>query len=241
MMDFDAMRILQNSRAKALTFVSVTLLALFATPWLGCGSGVFNPAFINSTVGGVFPITPGPGADFVFVRGLNETGQTVEFIITIEREVLVLDDDGNPQQDDAGNFVTRPERQTVNLVTAATGDASSAGVLFECAESPVTIVGLGEDLLPGEAVIFVGGAGAGGATGFGVASDDLNPLSLEAGNFACGDSIIFRAFQSAGVPGGVAIDTFLLAGFDQPSEFSGPDTFVNYQRFLDAQAPEEED
>jgi hypothetical protein len=226
---------------RTLTFAAAAALVVSATGWWGCGGGgVFNPAFINSTVGGVFPITPGPGADFVFVRGLNETGQTVEFIITIEREVLVLDDDGNPQQDDAGNFVTRAERQTVNLVTGATGDATSAGVLFECAESPVTLVGLGENLLPGEAAIFVGGEGAGGATGFGVAIDDLNPLSLEAGNFACGDSIIFRAFQSVGVPGGVDIQTFLLAGSQQPSEFTGPDTFVNFQQFLEAQAPEEE-
>jgi hypothetical protein len=226
---------------KSLAFCLVALLIAGAGLGLGCGSGVFNPAFVNANVGGVFPITPGPEADFVFVRGLNETGQTAEFIITVEREVMVLDDEGNPQQDDAGNFVTRPERQTVNLITGAAGSATSAGVLFECTRSPVTIVGLGENLLPSDTALFVGGEGAGGAAGFGITADDVNPLTLDAGNFACGDSIIFRAFQSVGVPGGVDIQTYLLEGVTQPSDFSGPNTFVNYQQFLESQAPEDED
>lgn len=208
--------------------------------WLGCNGDAFNPAFVNTVSGGVFPITPGPAADFVFVRGLNQTGQTVEFIITIERDVLVLDDEGNPQQDEDGNFVTRPERQTVNLLTAATGTATSSGVLFDCSESPVTVVGLGENLLPSDIALFVGGEGAGGAVGFGVTAGDLNPLSLDAGNFACGDTITFQAFLSVGVAGGVDVQAFRLSGFNQPSVFTGPNTFVNYQTFLESLAPEEE-
>lgn len=235
------MRIFRDMKRQAVRFCFLVAFAGSVAAWLGCDAGVFNPAFVNANVGGVFPVTPGPEADFVFVRGLNETGQTVEFLITIEREVPVLDEDGNPQMDAGGNFVTRPLRQTVNLITGATGTATSAGVLFECNESPVTIVGLGENLLPGDAAIFVGGEGAGGAAGFGVSADDLNPLTLADENFACGDSIVFRAFESAGVPGGVDIQAFLLAGFEQPSVFSGPNTFVNYQQFLQEQAPEEED
>jgi len=227
-------------RNKVITAALAGLAMLWGAGGIGCGAGLFNPAFVNATVGGQFPVTPGPGADFVFVRGLNEAGQTVEFIVTIEREVPVLDDEGNFQMDDDGNFITRPERRTVNLLSGPTGDASSVGVLFPCSESPVTIVGLGENLLPDDAALFVGGEGAGGATGFGVAADDLNPLTLEAGNFACGDSIIYRAFQSVGVPGGIAIQAFVLTGFDQPSVFNGPDTFVNYQQFLEAQVQEDE-
>lgn len=207
---------------------------------VGCGSSIFNPAFVNTVSGGVFPVAPGPGADFVLVRGLNVTGQNVEFIVTIERDELVLDDDGNPQVDDGGNFVTRAVRETVNLQTGPVGSATDAGTLFPCDVSPVTIVGLGEDLLPTDAAIFVGGAGAGGQAGFGVTAPGLNPLTLEAGNFACGDTIIFQAFQSLGVPGGIAIQAFLLDGSEQPSVFAGPDTFVNYQQFIESQAREDE-
>lgn len=217
-----------------------TALAAGVALGVGCGSGVFNPAFVNSVSGGVFPIAPGPGADFVLVRGLNVTGQNVEFIVTIERDELVLDDGGNAQVDDGGNFITRSIRETVNLQTGPVGSSTDSGTLFPCDVSPVTIVGLGEDLLPTDAAIFVGGAGAGGQAGFGVTASGLNPLTLEAGNFACGDTIIFQAFQSVGVPGGIAIQAFLLEGSSQPSEFSGPDTFVNYQRFIESQEPEDE-
>ncbi|MEK7755615.1 MAG: hypothetical protein AAB385_00175, partial [Planctomycetota bacterium] len=153
------------------------------------GPGVvsfFNPAFINTLSGGQVPLTPGPGAAFVLVRAVNVTNQVVEFIVTIERDVLVVDDDGNFQQDDLGNFITRPERETVRLITNPTGQATELGVLFPCGESPVTAVGLGEDLLPTDAAIFVGGEGTGGASGFGGPAGNLNPLQLAIGNFNCG-------------------------------------------------------
>ena len=220
-----------------LAFVGAALVG--ASAWLGCGS-IFNPAFVNTTVGGQFPVTPGPPADFVLVRGLNETGETVEFTVTIEREELVLDDDGNFQVDDDGNFVTRSLRETVRLLTSPAGTATDLGVLFPCSVSPVTLVGLGENLLPGDAALFVGGEGPAGAVGFGITADDLNPLSLEAENFACGDTIIFRAFRSIGVPGGIDVQAFLLPGFNQPSEFQQPSTFENYQTFLESQASEDE-
>ncbi len=223
---------------------SKRLLAMTAVSMLvagGCGGvGLFNPAFVNTTVGGEFPVTPGPGAAFVLVRALNETGQIVEFIITVERQRLVLDDDGNFQIDEDNNFITRPERETVRLLTGATGQATEMGVLFDCGVEPVTFVGLGENLLPTDAVLFIGGGGAGAATGIGVAAGDLNPLSLAASNFNCGDTIIFRAFRSTGTPGGVRVETFLQPGSEQPSIFSGPDTFVNLETFLEAQVREDE-
>ena len=207
-----------------------------------CGSSVsfFNPAFINTISGGEIPVTPGPGAAFVLVRAVNETGQVVEFIVSIERDVLVLDEDGNFQQDDQGNFITRPERETVRLITNPTGLAADLGVLFPCGESPVTAVGLGQNLLPTDAAIFVGGEGVGGAAGFGVPAGDLNPLLLEVGNFNCGDTIIFRAFVSTGAVGGVALQSFLLPGSEQPSIFRGPNTFVNLEQFLESQVREDE-
>lgn len=201
------------------------------------GVSFFNPALINTLSGGQVPVTPGPEAAFVLVRVINVTNQVVEFIVTIERDVLVVDDAGNYQQDDQGNFITRPERETVRLITNATGQGTELGVLFPCGVSPVTMVGLGEGLLPTDAAIFVGGGGTGGVSGFGVAAGNLNPLQLAVGDFNCGDTVIFQAFVQSGVPGGVALQVFLLPGSEQPSIFRGPDTFVNLANFLESQTP----
>lgn len=217
--------------------IAVGLGALTA----GCGnSGLLNPAFLNTLSGGVVPVTPGPNAAFVFVRSVNETDSSVEFIVTIQRDVLVVDEDGNFQVDEFGQFATTPERQTVRLITLPTGRARELGTLFPCGKSPVTLVGLGENLLPTDAAIFVGGQGATGAAGFGVPAGNLNPLQLTAGNFNCGDTIIFRAFQSTNVAGGVGLQTFLLPGSEQPSFFLGPNTFANLEEFLESQVRGEE-
>lgn len=231
-------RALRNKVLTAGGGLAVVLVGLLV--WAGCGAGIFNPAFLNTFVGGQFPVTPGPVADFIMVRGLNQTGLSVEFIVTIEREELILDEFGNPIVNDQNEFVTQSARETVELLTGETGTATDLGVLFPCDRSPVTVVGLGENLLPTDSAAFVGGAGAGGAAGFGVSASGLNPLTLEAGNFACGDTIIFQAFTSVGQPGGVALRAFRLPGNQQPSIFSGPDTFVNYQNLLQSQIPEED-
>jgi len=233
-----------RTRAVATTVLigcgALGLLTLAAA----CGSTatVFNSAFLNELYGGQVPVTPGPGAAFVLVRALNETDQNVEFIVTIEREVLVVPEDGTFPQDDQGNFIYTTEsiRESLSLDTSAASQASQGGVLFPCSPSPVTIVGLGEDLLPTDAAVFVGGGGAGGATGFGVPAGDLNPLQLAAGNFNCGDTIIYRAFVSTGVVGGIGLQVFLLPGSEQPDIFSGPDTFVNLANYLESQTPVDE-
>ncbi len=235
------MRTVQNSVVyrTVMGLGAVALLAL--VPACETALRIFNPAFVNTLSGGEVPVTPGPAAAFVLVRVINETGQLVEFIVTIERDVLVRDEAGNFQVDEEGNFITRPERETVRLTTNATGLATEGGVLFPCGESPVTLVGLGENLVPTDAAIFVGGGGAGGAAGFGVRAGDLNPLSLEVGNFNCGDTIIFRAFQSTGVAGGIALQSFLLPGSEQPTIFRGPSTFANLEQFLQSQVREEDE
>jgi len=222
-------------KVASLVTVLGSAALLLATTSCGSSFSLLNPAFVNTFSGGQVPVTPGPGAAFVLVRTVNQTDQNVEFIVTIERAVLVQDSTGNFQVDDQGNFVTVPERQTVRLNTGATGLANETGVLFPCGESPVTIVGLGEGLLPTDAAIFVGGAGAGGGVGFGVPAGSLNPLRLDVGNFNCGDTIVFRAFTSVGVAGGVALQTFLLPGSEQPSIFNGPSTFTNLADFLATQ------
>ncbi len=226
---------------RLIAVLTLCVCGLAAAVLSGCGSALFNPAFVNSQMGGgVVPQTPGPAADFVLVRVVNSTGQPAEFIVTIDRDVLDLDDEGNPQRDEDGNLLTVAKRETVRLQTAATGDSAESGVLFPCSDSRITRVGLGENLLPTDAGVFAGGTGAGGSTGFGVPVGSLNPLSLAAGNFNCGDTVIFRAIVQAGQAGGIGLQSFLLPGFEQPSEFSGPNTFVNFQQFLETQVSEDD-
>ncbi|MCO6437108.1 MAG: hypothetical protein J5J06_08470 [Phycisphaerae bacterium] len=204
---------------------------------VGCG-GIFNPAFINTTLGGAFPVTPGPEAAFVFVRCVNETGQNAEFIVTIERAVIERDAEGNPLVDDSGNAITRPVRETKRLNAGANAPGNEIGVLFSCRESPVNVVGLGENLLPTDTAVFVGGGTATGTPGTGVPAEGVNPLVRTAGNFGCGDTIIFRIIRRPGVTGNAIIQSFLLPGFEQPSVFTGPNTFVNLQDYLESQTRE---
>ena len=126
----------------------------------GCGTSIFSPAFVNQVSGGSFPLTPGPGAAFVLVRGVNDTGQTAEFIVTIDRLVIETDENGNFLFDqETGEPITREERETKRLLTQPAGLGNDLGVLFECGQFPVIRIGLGEDLLPTDAAVFVGGSG----------------------------------------------------------------------------------
>ena len=216
----------------------------------GCGgtASFFNPSFINAFEGGYFPITPGPEAAFVLVRVRNETTNPADFIVTIERTVIVEDADGNPQFDDEGNLLTVDQMETVRLRTFPRASANDIGVLFPCDESPVIRVGLGENLLPGEPAAFIYAAfdeqtGVVGG-GFGVAAEGLNPLSYNAPggpNFVCGDTVVFRMFTSTGgtSAGNVKFQTFLQPGSEQPGVFVGPNTFVNYAEFLESQIRED--
>lgn len=217
----------------------VTLAALV----FGCGSSftALNPAFVNAFAGGQFPLTPGPGGAFVFVRVVNETGDVAEFIVTIEREDFVLDDDGNRVFTGDGIPVTQTKRETVRLTTFVSPPGNELGVVFPCSPSPVNVVGLGENLVPTDAAVYIGGQGAGGLQGVGVSAVDVNPLVREAGNFDCGDTIIFRAFlRGGGVGGAVQLQSLVLAGAGQPGEFSGPDTFSNLAEFLESQRREDD-
>ena len=209
----------------------------------GCGTeaSFLNPAFINANIGGQYPLTPGPGAAFVLVRCVNETGDVAEFTVTVEREVYVKDEQGQNQFDDLGQPVTTTERETVRMTTFANAPANELGVLFSCSPEPVNIIGLGENLLPSDAAIYIGGQGGGGTPGAGVSAADVNPLSRTAGNFGCGDTVIFRAFTPGGIAGGtVSIQALLPPGYEQPSIFAGPDTFVNMAEFLETQVREDE-
>ena len=66
-------------------------------------------------------------------------------------------------------------------------------------------------------------------------------MLLEVGNFNCGDTIIFQAFVSSGVAGGVSLVSYLLPGSEQPDIFSSPDTFVNLEQYIESQVSEDDD
>ena len=195
----------------------------------GCTSGFLNPAFANTLTGAVVPLTPGPESDFILVRVINETGSSIEFVVTAEREELI--DEGNA-------VITQTTRQTIRLLTFPIGQAQELGVLLDCSPD-ITRIGLGENLdQPGtDAGIFID-AVVGGIAGAGVPVN-VAPL-VSPGNFVCGDTVIFRAFTSSGNVGGVKVQTALLDFQSQPSQFIGPDTFLNARRFLELQIPEDE-
>ena len=212
-------------------------LALMMTGCSGA-SDLFNPAFISTTTGGYVPLTPGPEADFVMVRCVNETGQNARFVVAIEREIVV------DRDDETGAVNVETQLESVQLRTGAQSPANELGVLFPCSESAINRVGLGKNLSPTDTAVIVGGGGVGQASGIGISAETLNPLNRvpEEGpsNFNCGDTVIFRAITDNNVSGRVRLESFLLPGFEQPSVFDGPSTFVNYQNFLESQVSEDE-
>jgi hypothetical protein len=203
------------------------LLALIVAS-SGCSDILlFNPAFINQRTGDVFPLVPSDRAGFVLARANNTTSVPIEFVITAERRV--------PSVEDPDTFVL--ELETRRVLTQPVQSANDMGVLFNC---EIDRLGLGEilDRPTTEPGIFVN-AEAVGAGGFGV-PPNANPLSQDAENFDCGDTVIFVASESNSVAGGVVISIFLLDDELQPQEVRGLDTFVNARTLIEEQSFEEE-
>lgn len=192
----------------------LTVGALAVAIVAGCGNpAFFNPAFINSSTGELFPLVPGPNTGLVLIRAVNNTSERLTFIITIERSTEVAAGDG------AVGTIT--ETETVELFTQPQALANEAGVLFECtAANPISRIGLGRNLnQPSDPGLFVGGLGD-VIPGFGV-SGNINPLSNdppELTDFLCGDTVIFQAIQSIAAPGGFIVKPFVLQFESQPAE-----------------------
>ncbi|MEE9297053.1 MAG: hypothetical protein V3W34_19095 [Phycisphaerae bacterium] len=191
----------------------------------GCGDAAvlfLNPSFVNQARGGLFPLVPQPETGLLLVRVVNSTDQPVSFLVTIER--------GEQSVDEAAGVITIVE--TTELFTSPGSQANEAGVLFECSdESPITRVGLGENLNqpttdPG---LFVGGF-ATGTPGFGV-PPNINPLSRIFGDFTCGDTVIYQAIKSTNAPGGFKVQAFVLPFESQPGD-TARDTFRVAADFL---------
>lgn len=211
-----------------VALVAVSLLCL------GCGENatLFNPSFVNYAVGGIYPLVPGADSGFILVRAVNgttgSTAENIRFVVTAERQTEVTDDDGVT--------TVSTEFETVRLQTYPENRANEVGVLFDC---PVTRVGLGEniDLPTTDPGLYIG-ANPGEAEGYGVPGN-VNPLSEAAGNFMCGDTLIFEATSKAGMVGSVQVTSYVLDADEQPTQVSGPDTFNNARTVVEEFAIEE--
>ena len=188
-------------RAKLLALAALAAVVGCFDPAL-----LLNPAFVNTFQGGLFPFVPRPENNFVLVRVVNSTTEPVTFIVTVERERLVGEEVGIVN-----------ETETINVFTDTGDQANESGILFDCfAENKITRIGLGEDLNrpTSEAGLLVGSF-ADIVQGFGV-PPNINPLSSEAGDFDCGDTVIYEAFLSANAPGGFKVAAFVLDWETQP-------------------------
>ena len=100
-------------------------------------------------------------------------------------------------------------------------------------------MGLGENIdFPGTEPGLYIGAVPGEQEGFGVPGS-VNPLSAAAGNYECGDTLIFDAAIRSGTVGNTRVTTFVLDADEQPTEVSGPDTFNNARTVIEEYAFEE--
>ncbi|NOS99553.1 MAG: hypothetical protein HOP29_02885 [Phycisphaerales bacterium] len=191
---------------------------------LGCfDPAIFNPGFVNTFQGGLFPLVPGEDVGLLLVRVVNSTDQTISFRVTIERPAVVVDVN-------TGASVTASE--TTELFTEPGNLSNEAGVLYECTpNNPITRLGLGDNLNQpsSEPGLFVGVMGD-LTQGFGV-PPNINPLRRDNGDFRCGDTVIFNAFSSANAPGGFKVQAFRLPQERQP-EGNLRDTFGVAAEFL---------
>jgi hypothetical protein len=201
---------------------------------VSCGDNarLFSDEFRNFVRGDVVPLTPGEPSQFVLVRLVNDTPDAIEFVVTAERQVLITDEQG------VG--VIESTTETVRLRTLPLATANEVGALFDC---PVTRIGLGEDLNqpfsePGLFVLEGGGENLGVQAGFGVPSN-VPPLDSPAGNFGCGDTIVFRVIESRLDVGNIKVQPFVLPAASQPEAFLGPHTFNNARIFLEGQTEED--
>jgi hypothetical protein len=167
---------------------------------------LLNPSFVNTFTGELFPFAPRPENGFVLVRVVNSTTENLTFIVTVERARMLSDETG-----------TVNETDTINAFTTTGNQANESGILFDCfADNPITRIGLGENLNnpDTEAGLLVGGF-SDITEGFGV-PPNINPLSSANGDFDCGDTVIYEAFESANAPGGFKVQAFVLDWETQP-------------------------
>ena len=120
------------------------ILGLLWSPFLlSCSSEatLFNQSFISQIVGGLVPIAPGPDVGYVEVLVINNTAQSVEWVVTAETEQIIarLDGLGTVLGFDPARTL---EPETVELLTDI--NAPTLAIVFSTSPVEFPPVGPGE-------------------------------------------------------------------------------------------------
>ncbi len=120
------------------------ILGLLCSPvLLSCSSEatLFNQSFISQIVGGLVPIAPGPDVGYVEVLVINNTLQSIEWVVTAETEQIIVRLDGV-----GGVLGFDPPRtlepETVDLLTDI--GAPTLAIVFDTSPVEFPTVGPGE-------------------------------------------------------------------------------------------------
>ncbi len=126
---------------RKLQFVIMSLLG--SSVLLSCSpeATLFNQSFINQIVGGIVPIAPGPDVGYVEVLVINNTDQSVEWVVTAESEEIIA------RLDRVGGVVgfdppRRLEPETVDLLTDIV--TPTLAIVFDTSPVEFPPVGPGE-------------------------------------------------------------------------------------------------
>lgn len=106
---------------------------------------LFNQSFLNLFTGSIVPIAPGPDSGYVMVMVVNNTANSIEFVVTAEQEEILVN------LDSFGNFLSLGESRllearTVDLVTDV--DAPTLAIVFD--QTPVDFPTVGPGEISGE-------------------------------------------------------------------------------------------
>ena len=126
---------------RKLKFVILSLL--WSPILLSCSSEatLFNQSFISQIVGGIVPIAPGPDVGYVEVLVINNTNQSIEWVVTAETEQIIarLDGVGGVLGFDPPRTL---EPETVELFTDI--DAPTLAIVFDTSPIEFPPVGPGK-------------------------------------------------------------------------------------------------
>ena len=124
--------------------LKLVILSLLWSPiLLSCSSEatLFNQSFISQIVGGIVPIAPGPDVGYVEVLVINNTNQSIEWVVTAETEQVIVRLDGV-----GGVLGFDPPRtlepQTVDLLTDV--NAPTLAIVFDTSPVEFPPVGPGK-------------------------------------------------------------------------------------------------
>ena len=165
-----------------------------------------NPVYVNQVSGGSFaPLAPGDQG-YVLLHVVNDTNFDINTIVGF----------------DAPGWINEPIFVTYNPIAAK----SERGILVPC---PVFEVGMGPLNDPsGVALEFTTDAG-----GKVTVPASAFPFSFMNGeDYRCGDTVLFTIIADRNSSFGVTVIPSRIEASTQTGPFSGPDTFANFDAFL---------